>query len=215
MEKNFEQFLKGKDNLSDKVYTEYQKFENKMNAQQSSLEDGKNFLLETAKVPFSSLLTHPPSSPYPGRKVLVWILPSAPEICSIFQGDAFVVIASLDSTHKITIEEGHLNSKLLTLMVRMPDTYKHFIVAQALIQSEDKVSIQLFSQFVKKNLSINPMVVNLDNSAGERSGVKEVWPHVYLVLCLWHSLKTVKKHLSLFDQPLTLQVNYYNNNNCK
>ena len=138
-------------------------------AQQSSLEDAVKFLLEAAKVPFCSLLTHPPSSPYPGRKVLVWILPAAPEICSIFQGDAFVVIASLDSTHKITIEVGHFNSKLLSLMVRMPDTYKHVIVAQALIQSEDKVSIQLFSQFVKKNLGINPMVINMDNSAGEKT----------------------------------------------
>ena len=174
-----------------------------------SLEEGKNFLLKYAQsrqvyfsFSFSFSLSFFLNYFFFFLKVLAWICKDGLQNCSLF-GDRFALLCSLDSTHNIT---GKIdNNKLISLMVRMPDSLKHVVVAQALIVGEDHQSVFLFLDFVKNNLNLYPLIMALDDSSGEKSATRKVWPNCVLVNCLWHSIQCVKKHLDLFSQSIKLQ----------
>lgn len=169
--------------------------------------DGKQFFCDK-NIP-CEILQHSTSSVTPHRSVLVWYYPEICEFLKVFQN--FTCVASLDATHNISES---LYSHLLSLMVRMPDTLKFVIIAQAVIEGEDSESIQLFLQWFTSQNQLLPNIILIDDSAAEKCAIRNVWGNAIVCICMWHIMKTIQKHFDFQTQSIVkifaIQRNFTN-----
>ena len=72
--------------------------------------------------------------------------------------------------------------------------------------TEDAASVKWLVETFKKhnpNVSLTRLVM-ADKDINERDVIKEVLPHVKVMICLFHSLKTFKREINVEDMNITM-----------
>lgn len=75
-----------------------------------------------------------------------------------------------------------------------------------LLLTEDAASVRwVMETFKKRNSeSAKTRIVMADKDINERDIIKELLPHAQILICLFHTLKTFKKELSMENMKINL-----------
>ena len=80
------------------------------------------------------------------------------------------------------------------------------IVGLGLLASEDAPSVKwLMETFQKHNPEItNTRIVMADKDINERDTIKDIFPHLNVLICLFHTLKTFKREVNVEKMNITM-----------
>ena len=147
------------------------------------------------------LITDSASSRSLGRRILVFVHALGLQILQKIKALNYALIFSLDSTHCVT-HSTIIHNKLLSLLFRSPDSLQPVVLMQAYVEGEDQDSFRHALLFLKNIL--RPTFIDcansiflVDDSDAEIAAIRAVFgKDISIFLCLWHVLKTIRKHCS-------------------
>lgn len=85
--------------------------------------------------------------------------------------------------------------KLLLLIGYNKSEKKTYLGAIVLIKNENKETFLSIFNYLEIKYNFNPKCINIDCSQAEIISIKKKFPHAKIVLCYYHIVKRIIKHL--------------------
>ena len=170
-----------------------------------SLDQAKLYLGSVKEIAHSEILTVTNTSNMItiGRRVLVFTFHEAERILDKIFSAQLALIFSLDLTHCVTDD----SRRLLTLMIRSPDSLRFIPLMQAYTEGEDTDSITIALRWLNGVLNISsqslPTMFLIDDSGAERAAIRTVFETVHIYLCLFHVFQNILNNLDYNSASLT------------